>query len=69
MKYRAVISYEFDAFDQPELRRRKLELAEWLAGFEQRLGPADLVVKERRPRRSGRAPAPARIWGGTPGRM
>lgn len=69
MKYRAVISWEFDAFDQPELRQCKDELAGWLSGFEQRFGPASMVVKERRPRRSRRAPAPLSIWDASCGRL
>lgn len=64
MKYRATISLEFEAFDHPELSRRTHELSEWLKGFEQRFGPATMVVKERRPRRLPRAPAPAQTWAG-----
>jgi hypothetical protein len=62
MKYRATISLEFEAFDHPELRRRECDLAEWLEAFERRFGPATLVVKERRPRRAPRAPAPTQVW-------
>ena len=64
MKYRATISLEFDAFDHPELSQRTDQLIEWLKEFEQRFGPATLVVKERRPRSLPRAPAPAQIWAG-----
>lgn len=64
MKYRATIALEFEAFDQPALRDRKQELAEWLQAFEQRFGPAALTVKERRPRSAPRAPAPSEIWSG-----
>jgi hypothetical protein len=64
MKYRATIALDFDAFDQPELRERKQELAEWVQAFEQRFGPAALVVKERRPRLAPRAPAPIEVWDG-----
>jgi len=62
MKYRAVISLDFDAFDHPELRRREQELGEWLRAFEDRFGPASLVVKERRPRRRPRIAAPIQVW-------
>jgi len=64
MKYRAVITLEFDAFDCPELSQRERDLAEWAEAFTRRFGPASLVIRERRPRRAPRAPAPDRIWPG-----
>jgi len=64
MKYRAVITLEFDAFDCPELRQRARELAEWTDAFDRRFGPASLVIRERRPRRGPRASAPAQVWPG-----
>jgi hypothetical protein len=64
MKYRATISFEFDAFDHPELRRRTAEMGDWLRAFEERFGPATMVVKERRPRRSPRVRAPDQVWTG-----
>lgn len=71
MKYRATVTFEFDAFDQPALKQREQDLAEWLAAFEQRFGPAVLTIKVRRPRTRPRAPAPRLVWDGpgpgTPG--
>lgn len=64
MQYRATISLEFAAFDQPELSRRQEDLAQWLDAFQQRFGPASLVIKERRPRRVPRVPAPTEVWVG-----
>lgn len=64
MKYRAIISFEFDAFDHPELRQRKHDLTTWLKTFEDHFGPASMVVKERRPRRAPRVPAPPQVWAG-----
>lgn len=66
MKYRATFSIDFDAFDQPELKQRKQELAEWHSAFERKFGPAALIIKERRPRLAPRAPAPLAVWEGTP---
>lgn len=65
MKYRAVITLEFDAFDCPELRQRERELAEWTEAFDRRFGPASLVIRERRPRRAPRASAPVQVWTGS----
>lgn len=65
MKYQATISLEFEAFDHPELLERERDLADWLVAFEKRFGAAVLVVKERRPRRGPRAPAPAKVWTGS----
>ncbi len=64
MKYRATVTLEFEAFDQPALNQREEELAEWLEGFERRFGPAILTIKARRPRLYPRAPAPHRVWDG-----
>lgn len=69
MKYRAVLSIDFEAFDQPELRRRKQEFLEWLEAFERRFGPTTLTVKERRPRLSPRTPAPLAVWEDAPVRL
>lgn len=65
MKYRATFSIEFDAFDQPALKQRRQEFAEWLGAFERRFGPTALIIKERRPRLAPRAPAPLAVWEGT----
>ncbi|GAA0627783.1 hypothetical protein GCM10009422_26020 [Brevundimonas kwangchunensis] len=64
MKYRAIFSIDFDAFDQPELRQRKQEFAEWLVALERGFGPTVLTVKERRPRLGPRARAPLDVWDG-----
>lgn len=64
MKYRATISIEFDAFDHPQLRERTTEIAEGIKVIEARFGHVVLVVKERRPRRLPRAPAPQQVWSG-----
>jgi hypothetical protein len=65
MKYRATITIDFEAFDQPELMRRRQSLCEWLFDFEQGVGPATLTIKERRPRLRPRAPAPHLVWDGS----
>lgn len=64
MKYRATFSIDFEAFDQPELRKRRQEFAEWHAAFERKFGPAALIIKERRPRQGPRTPAPLAVWEG-----
>lgn len=68
MKYRATFSIDFDAFDQPELKQRQQEFAEWHSAFERKFGPATLTIKERRPRLAPRAPAPLAAWEGVPAR-
>lgn len=62
MKYRAVITHDFDALDCPELRRRKRELEAWVAAFDRHFGPASVVIRERRQRLVPRASPPTRIW-------
>lgn len=66
MKYRATFSIDFEAFDQPELHKRRQEFAEWHAAFERKFGPAALIIKERRPRLAPRTPAPLAVWDGAP---
>lgn len=66
MKYRATFSIDFEAFDQPELKQRRQEFAEWHVAFERTFGPAALTIKERRPRLSPRTPAPLAVWEGAP---
>ncbi|MBL0968331.1 MAG: hypothetical protein IBJ02_04405 [Brevundimonas sp.] len=66
MKYRATFSIDFDAFDQPELKQRKQEFAEWHSALERKFGPAALTIRERRPRLAPRAPAPLAAWEGAP---
>lgn len=64
MKYRAIITLEFDAFDQPALAGRTREIRDWVRAFEERFGPATFAVKERRPRRAPRVRAPSEVWTG-----
>lgn len=62
MKYRAVITIEFDADDQLELVGKKREISALIAEVPQHCYGVEARFSERRPRLSPRAPAPSGIW-------